>query len=706
MQHIPAFTKQAMLVDGALAGTLTAAATFGAVGWLSLQLPHPQGGLSDMQHLQHWFAYSFSTILPTDSAQLYKDWITALSEHGVAWKITLPMHVAQACSVLAGTWAGWTVGQPRDRRIKKEGGRLVTGKDVYKYGMPNWLNKNQFGLELLPGFLLKKYQEREHFLVSGGTGSGKTTATAHMMLQAHARGDRALIFDFKGITEKWPGKFYGAGHTLKTADSIILAAHDARSAPWFIAKDVNSKQAAKDFAARLIPESKEPVFSQGARQVLTGCMCKLIKEKPLKWSFKDLSELIVLPVSDLIPIMQKHFPEAIRAVESAPVTVSGILLNLGAFAGLIHDLGELWPKAGGFSITEWVKNPDHKIRTVILKTSTEFATLSSAINNSIISAMCSLITSLPDVAPGVAPIWIWIDEFPTLGKIAGWETMMSTGRSKDFRAIMNVQSKSQLTSVWDQHVAQTWIDSIGIKLLGKNDGEGATWVSELVGSVTYSYPTYSQDSNGRRSTNWSSGTEEPLFTPNQVKTQLGKGKFIVHGIGGVELKVQFPNTMDKLPLLRKPDIPSALCFSPHRIKQAPLAPPPLPIPPDDDTDAMPVGAGVNEPKVTISEIEVEQQQESETIITQEFDLADFTKQIIAESGNEIENQVEEKALTNIVEALAGADIAHIVEIGLELNEAAESLSSDGDAQVQVLTKAERLKQRKKHKLTQELEQSV
>ena len=314
MQHLPAFTKQARPLDGLIAGAFGAVTSFGAVGWLSLQLPHIGGGLSDLQHVQHWFAMSFSTVINTDTALAYQSWLGQLSEQGIAWQITARMHISQALGLASGLWMGWEVGKPRDLRIKKEGGKLLEGQNVYRYGKPGIFNKKKFGLELMPDFFLKKSQEREHFITAGGTGSGKTTATMHMMLQARERGDRILIFDFKGITEKWPGKVYGDGYTAKDADTVILAAHDARSAPPFIAKDINTKQSAKDFAARLIPESKEPVFSQGARQVLAGCICKLIKEKPLKWSFKDLSELIVLGPDELKPIMHEHFQEGIRAV--------------------------------------------------------------------------------------------------------------------------------------------------------------------------------------------------------------------------------------------------------------------------------------------------------------------------------------------------------------------------------------------------------
>ena len=271
---------------------------------------------------------------------------------------------------------------------------------------------------------------------------------------------------------------------------------------------------------------------------------------------------------------------------------------------------------------------------------------------------------------------------------------------------MNMQSKSQLVETWGQHVAEGWIDSVGIKLLGKNDGEGAKWASELIGSVTYSYPTYSSDSNARRSTNWSSGQEEPIFTPNQIKTALGQGKFIVHGINGVELNVQFPNTLDELPLLRKPDVPSLLCFAPHKLKiaqQTKTAPPAV------RPEAMASGTVAIEDIKAIGQQGIEaKQQESETVITQqEFDLAEITKESFKSMTDEIENKLSEKTLTTAVEAIAGADIAHVVEIALEVNEVFATLTQDTtQVKLQLLTKADRLKLRKKHKLETELEQSL
>ena len=68
----------------------------------------------------------------------------------------------------------------------------------------------------------------------------------------------------------------------------------------------------------------------------------------------------------------------------------------------------------------------------------------------------------------------------------------------------------------------------------------------------------------------------------------------------------------------------------------------------------------------------------------------------------LKDKINEQLLLSAIESVAGADVAHAVEIGLqvaELTEAADQLPAD-----QVLTRAERLKLRKKHKI--EVEQSL
>jgi hypothetical protein len=114
---------------------------------------------------------------------------------------------------------------------------------------------------------------------------------------------------------------------------------------------------------------------------------------------------------------------------------------------------------------------------------------------------------------------------------------------------MSVQSKSQLDEMAGNNLASTWIDSIGTKIIGTLDGEGAKWASELLGETVYLRPTYTTAGNGKESVQWSQQAE-PSFKPSQIIGELGEleggagVRMIVHGFKS-HANVKLLNTLIK-----------------------------------------------------------------------------------------------------------------------------------------------------------------
>ncbi len=120
------------------------------------------------------------------------------------------------------------------------------------------------GIELPPGISMSRDRESRHIMITGGVGSGKTQTMRHLMMEALKRGDKMLVLDTKGdMTEGLPG------------DIVLLAPQDARSAAWDVATDCQSKQDARELAARFIPKSDDPMWAEAARELLVTCVVSL-----------------------------------------------------------------------------------------------------------------------------------------------------------------------------------------------------------------------------------------------------------------------------------------------------------------------------------------------------------------------------------------------------------------------------------------------
>ena len=123
-----------------------------------------------------------------------------------------------------------------------------------RYGRPD-------GILVHPEIRIPETLEVRSFSFVGSPGSGKTTVLNGMVDQAIQRGDRSLIFDFKGdFSERIPdGK------------KIILSPWDARAIRWALGTDVSTEVQARLLAECLIPinpRDTQPIWGNASRAIL------------------------------------------------------------------------------------------------------------------------------------------------------------------------------------------------------------------------------------------------------------------------------------------------------------------------------------------------------------------------------------------------------------------------------------------------------
>lgn len=439
----------------------------------------------------------------------------------VGWGAVWRVGITYTTSITAGIYTYKVLAVEIDPIRHSRGRQLKDGKDAAIESSQEALlenGKSEPGIEIILGSKLRISQDREtkHLIIVGGTGSGKTVAASHILVQVIARKDRILLIDYKGLTEKCPGAV------------VIADPTDERQSLWDIAADIRTIWEAEECAMRMIPNSgSNPFWADGSRAILAGLMTSLINEKPGKWGFVDLAAMLSIPAEQYSEIMLKHYPQALSFVANPDSNATDSLIkSMNVVCKFIFQLAASEASAGNrkrISFRDWIENPDHPDRTIILKINDSFSQLSASFNQAVLGVIGSRISSLKDVPANKNRVWIIADEFPKLNKVLGWSQFLSVGRSKSLRIITIVQSVSQLRETFGEHETDTWTSIVGSMILGKNDGATAKWYCDLIGERDVWTPSTSVSVSvgGYTTTNSYSREKLSVLMPSQCSTDLG-----------------------------------------------------------------------------------------------------------------------------------------------------------------------------------------
>jgi type IV secretory pathway TraG/TraD family ATPase VirD4 len=433
---------------------------------------------------------------------------------------------------IAGFVAGLIFGfKPKCSDKHTAGMRFLEGeaasKEMIKISNQDF-KRSEKGIFLHPDLQISIDKETKHLMLVGAPGGGKTQTLHGLMRQIFKRKDKMIIYDMKAdFTSAYGNR------------CLLVAPHDKRSAAWDIARDCRTEGAARELASRFIPDSKDPMWSEGARAILVSLIIKLQKEKEDEWNWSDLADLIAQACSDeelLIAIVKRFNKIQAAVVGEDSKTTQSFLIVIAASAALINNLAQAWKHTKQkISFVEWLhdENPEHK--RIILQGDGRFSSLTKAYISSIITLLSQEIQSPVFADSTTRKIWFILDEAPTLGKV-DILPMITVGRSKGVRVVAAFQDQSQIKEVFGDNVAKTWASSAGTMIIYRvNRGETANWLAEdIVGERTVLRNQVSESfANGGRTTQRSQvSVNLPVIHPNFLETGLGAKD---HGVNGLVL---------------------------------------------------------------------------------------------------------------------------------------------------------------------------
>jgi hypothetical protein len=410
------------------------------------------------------------------------------------------------------------------------------------------------GVALVPSIPIGREREARHFLILGSVGGGKTQTMLHLIDAALARGDGLLVLDTKGDM---------MGGLRADGDPLFVAPHDRRSLVWDIATDCSVKQDARELAARFIPPSSDPMWSEAAQEIFVACIVHLQATRNTDWSWADLQRVVTADVDKLTSFARDHNPNALKLLgQPDSKTTMSILTTFQAHMRIVSVLAEAWPDplARRFSIRAWLHNPT-PYRPLILQHDPGYPELSRIWIGSMLGLLASAVGSPTLTENPLRRVWLFLDEFPQLPPIKQFPTFLELGRSKGISVVIGAQDTAQIRTVYGQDQAKSWFGMTGTKIFTRiNASEAAEDISRLIGEQEVERRVKSSTQAGGKTSVTESIHREVrrVVTASELGSRLGPTKRGVRvlfiGLGEDVYELELPYL--SLPKLREPIMPA------------------------------------------------------------------------------------------------------------------------------------------------------
>jgi type IV conjugative transfer system coupling protein TraD len=361
--------------------------------------------------------------------------------------------------------------------------RILSGtKAVSAESLKKLIKKRKEASEFtLAGIPLIKDKEKQHTLIIGTTGSGKTNCIHELLQQIRAKKQRAIIVDMTGgFIEKY----------YRPEKDIILNPQDVRSKPWSTWGDCPKLHHLRLISSVLIPadgKGNESYWTKASRVVFMATAEKLHALHRL--TNNDFFRYATNgPIREIESFYKDSNAAAIMNADAAE-TVMGVRSNLQAYTECLTFFKEA---ERPFSIREWVKEEESE-GWLFLSSPPEL--------REEIAPLMSLWTAIATDALMGLPhsqerrLWIVVDELPAIKKLPKLQTMLAEIRKYGGCAILGTQDMSQLDEIYGQNIVKSIANLCSTKVVFRIEGAeiaermskwlGVQEVSETMENISY-----------------------------------------------------------------------------------------------------------------------------------------------------------------------------------------------------------------------------
>jgi len=316
------------------------------------------------------------------------------------------------------------------------------------------------GILLAPDVRLPIVTEQQGILLVGKPGAGKSVILEGLLRQALARRDRVVALDVKGQLAKRIAKYKPMVFDLSGPTSVV----------WAIGQDLLTDADADEFAASLIPESKDPVWSEGSRLILSAVVLYLGKRHGRRWGWRHLYKILMQPPDKLEKIVRKVAPEVanmiqIRGEEPATFILS-LLFNLTAHVGATARRFARMETAGArrVSLRAWATATTWR-RPIVLRYDLQRRERSANFVKLTLRLLAGTLLG-DEVEDGRdARVWLYLDEVTRIGRSDALIDLVSLGRSRGVRSVLSLQSPAQLRDTYGEAGSEALRENFGLQII-------------------------------------------------------------------------------------------------------------------------------------------------------------------------------------------------------------------------------------------------
>lgn len=321
----------------------------------------------------------------------------------------------------------------------------------------------------------------------GANGVGKSNAM--MQYFSNVKGYKRVVVDIDGSFYK---KFYKEG-------DIVFCPFVKDSVKWNIFSDIKTQFDPKSIAKSLVPEDpnvgQNKFFDDGARVVVEAVLTFLAKQKDSTnknlWEYITDFELIK-EINELDPDVRRTLSFFTNEKQKLTADLLSTIISKTAVRSIEHlkrvdtklkakskkmmlnDLEndnniEVEKPTENFSFREWIKDNDQQ-NTIYLLVDEDIQEMVLPLYRVVVEIIATEILSSSQKEKH--PVFMFLDEFPAMGKMEKIEALLVRARKKSGAIIHGGQDFSQYIDIYGENKAKTMIGNTNtIFVFRHNDGE-------------------------------------------------------------------------------------------------------------------------------------------------------------------------------------------------------------------------------------------
>jgi len=344
-------------------------------------------------------------------------------------------------------------------------GAAVTDEERLSKALSSLVNNDS--LPITPKIKLPQKYETTHFFTIGRPGCGKSQLFYRIIQKVMDRGDKAIIYDFKGDQV---AKFFDP------EKHILFNPFDKRCAAWNIFNEIESPLDIRSIANSLIPiTGNDPYWSNAARDVFAGILTACYQAG--RKSNDEVYRCSSMPAQDLAEFLSRYQGTETATRHLAQDKAGASILSIMSSSTQCFEY--LRNVKGDFSIRKWASN-DSDRRCVFLTNYSEISDTIRPVLSLFIELAGKRVLSLPDSRE--RRFFFFIDEFGTLNNLSTIPTMLTNGRSKGMSIWIAIQDMGQIEKIYGKDISQTIVNSCATSFtFAVNDPFTADFVSRKIG---------------------------------------------------------------------------------------------------------------------------------------------------------------------------------------------------------------------------------